>query len=66
MLYKVSDDSVLRQVTDDIVVSADVRGKVYVDCSTVHPNTTVAVAKQIYEAGAEFIAGSWTYVFHFH
>ncbi|KAK7747574.1 hypothetical protein SLS62_009073 [Diatrype stigma] len=52
----VSNDAVLQQVADEIIASGSVSGKVYVDCSTVHPDTSVAVAKKISEAGAEFVA----------
>lgn len=45
-------------MADDIVASGSVSGKVYVDCSTVHPDTSIAVAKKISDAGAEFVAGT--------
>lgn len=38
------------------VVKADVKGKVIVDCSTIHPDTTEAIAKTINSKGAEFVA----------
>ncbi|KAI0137103.1 6-phosphogluconate dehydrogenase [Xylariales sp. AK1849] len=52
----VSNDAVLKSVADEIVASGDIKGKVYVDCSTVHPDTSLSVSKQISEAGAEFVA----------
>ncbi|KAI1389943.1 6-phosphogluconate dehydrogenase [Hypoxylon trugodes] len=52
----VSDDAALRHVADEIVASGNINGKVYVDCSTVHPDTSVAISKQISESGAEFVA----------
>ncbi|KAI4864427.1 6-phosphogluconate dehydrogenase [Hypoxylon rubiginosum] len=52
----VSNDAVLQQVANDIVTSGSISGKVYVDCSTVHPDTSAAISKQISEAGAEFVA----------
>ncbi|KAI1455416.1 6-phosphogluconate dehydrogenase [Annulohypoxylon moriforme] len=52
----VSNDAVLHQVADEIVSSGDISKKVYVDCSTVHPDTSVAVSKKISEAGGEFVS----------
>ncbi|KAI0896216.1 6-phosphogluconate dehydrogenase [Annulohypoxylon nitens] len=52
----VSNDAVLQQVADEIVSSGNISKKVYVDCSTVHPETSVAVSKKISEAGGEFVA----------
>jgi hypothetical protein len=54
---QVSNDSVLQGVVDEIVASGDIKGKVYIDCSTVHPDTSLAVSKRISEAGGEFVAG---------
>jgi len=34
----------------------DVKSKLFVDCSTVHPNTTNMLAKTIQEQGAEMVA----------
>ena len=51
----VGDDTA---VNDSInaALQIDVTGKLFVDCSTVHPDTTEALAKKITEAGAEFVA----------
>ncbi|KAH8195160.1 hypothetical protein TruAng_010685 [Truncatella angustata] len=54
---QVSNDAVLRSVVDDIAASGSIKGKVYVDCSTVHPDTALDVSKQIVQAGGEFVAG---------
>ena len=45
-------------ITDTIntVIKGDVRGKLFVDCSTVHPDTTNMLAKSIEGQGAEFVA----------
>ncbi|KAM0801722.1 NAD binding domain of 6-phosphogluconate dehydrogenase-domain-containing protein [Usnea florida] len=45
-------------ITDTIntVVKGDVKGKLFVDCSTVHPDTTNALAKSIQAQGAELVA----------
>ncbi|KAI1357496.1 6-phosphogluconate dehydrogenase [Xylaria arbuscula] len=52
----VSNDAVLQTTADEICASGDIKGKVYVDCSTVHPDTSLAVSKKIADAGAEFVA----------
>lgn len=51
-----SNDAVLQQTASEIIASGSIKGKIYVDCSTVHPDTSVAVAKQVTEAGGEFVA----------
>ena len=45
-------------ITDTITtaVNGDVKGKLFVDCSTVHPETTIQLAKAIEAQGAEFVA----------
>ncbi|ORY58451.1 6-phosphogluconate dehydrogenase [Pseudomassariella vexata] len=52
----VSNDAVLQDVAKDIIASGSIEGKVYVDCSTVHPDTSVDVGKQILQAGGQFVA----------
>ncbi|KAK9422626.1 putative 6-phosphogluconate dehydrogenase family protein [Seiridium unicorne] len=52
----VSNDAVLKSTAEEIIASGDIKGKVYVDCSTVHPDTSIAVSKQVAAAGGEFIA----------
>ncbi|ROW05580.1 hypothetical protein VSDG_00423 [Cytospora chrysosperma] len=42
--------------TVDAMVKADIKGKLIVDCSTIHPDTLEAVAKIITSKGAEFVA----------
>ena len=42
--------------TIDTALQQDVKGKLFVDCSTVHPDTSNALAKRIGEKGAEFVA----------
>lgn len=37
-------------------LKSDVKGKLFVDCSTIHPDTTASIAKSIEEAGASFVA----------
>ncbi|KAK6088775.1 6-phosphogluconate dehydrogenase family protein [Seiridium cupressi] len=52
----VSNDAVLKSTAEEIIASGDIKGKLYVDCSTVHPDTSIAVSKQIAAAGGEFVA----------
>jgi len=51
----VGDD---KAITDTIetAVKGDVKGKLFVDCSTVHPDTTNMLAKTIEGKGAQFVA----------
>jgi 3-hydroxyisobutyrate dehydrogenase-like beta-hydroxyacid dehydrogenase len=42
--------------TIDTALKGDVKGKLFVDCSTVHPETTEALGKKITSAGAKFVA----------
>ncbi|KAH6856609.1 NAD binding domain of 6-phosphogluconate dehydrogenase-domain-containing protein [Chaetomium sp. MPI-CAGE-AT-0009] len=49
-------DDVVEAVAADILQSVDVKGKLFVECSTIHPDTTVRVAKLFQDRGAEFVA----------
>lgn len=51
----VGDDAAINQ-TIDAALKGDSKGKLFVDCSTVHPDTTEGLAKKITAAGAEFVA----------
>lgn len=51
-----SNDAVLQSIADELVASGTMEGKVYVDCSTVHPDTSSAVSKLIAAAGGQFVA----------
>lgn len=42
--------------TVDTLAKADIQGKIVVDCSTIHPDTSEAIAKTITSKGAEFVA----------
>jgi 3-hydroxyisobutyrate dehydrogenase-like beta-hydroxyacid dehydrogenase len=58
-----ASDIIFMCLGDDAAVNAavkkmlqeDVKGKLIVDCSTVHPDTTNALEKQITEKGGEFV-----------
>ncbi|KAK6207027.1 6-phosphogluconate dehydrogenase [Colletotrichum tabaci] len=52
----VSNDAVLQDTANEIIKSGDITNKIYVDCSTVHPDTSAAVSKLITEAGGQFVA----------
>lgn len=54
---QVSNDAVLKSTVAEIIASGDIKGKTIVDCSTVHPDTSVQISADIAEAGAEFVAG---------
>ncbi|TVY83885.1 Glyoxylate/succinic semialdehyde reductase [Lachnellula suecica] len=54
----VSNDAVLTATAKEIIASGDIKGKIYADCSTVHPDTSLAVSKLISAAGGEFVAGT--------
>ena len=51
----VGDDNSIRE-TIRTALEVDVSGKVFVDCSTVHPDTTNALAADITSKGASFVA----------
>lgn len=51
----VGDDAAIEE-TINAALQGDVKGKLFVDCSTVHPDTTAGLEKKITAAGAEFVA----------
>ncbi|EKD15400.1 hypothetical protein MBM_06616 [Drepanopeziza brunnea f. sp. 'multigermtubi' MB_m1] len=51
----VGDDDAIN-ATIDFALEGDAKGKLFVDCSTVHPDTTEGLAKKITAAGASFVA----------
>ncbi|CAO2652975.1 Nn.00g023860.m01.CDS01 [Neocucurbitaria sp. VM-36] len=48
------DDAAVNSAVDKIL-EEDVKGKLVVDCSTVHPDTTNALETRVTEKGAEFV-----------
>jgi 3-hydroxyisobutyrate dehydrogenase-like beta-hydroxyacid dehydrogenase len=52
----VSNDAAIDQTISAALAVPEARGKLFVDCSTVHPDTTDALAKKIHDAGAAFVA----------
>jgi 3-hydroxyisobutyrate dehydrogenase-like beta-hydroxyacid dehydrogenase len=54
---QVSDDDTLKNLVDQIVsIGSPLKGKIFVDTTTVHPDTTTAVAKQFEQLGAVYIS----------
>lgn len=51
----VGDDKAIEE-TINTAIKGDAKNKLFVDCSTVHPDTTDKLAKTITGAGAEFVA----------
>lgn len=49
------DDAAVKE-TVDTALKVSVKGKLFVDCSTVHPETTEELAKNLSNAGADFVA----------
>ncbi|KAF3047881.1 hypothetical protein E8E11_008476 [Didymella keratinophila] len=53
----VSDDNTLRSLVGQIAsIGSPLKGKIFVDTTTVHPDTTTAVAEQLEQLGAVYIA----------
>lgn len=51
----VGDDAAIND-TIDAALKSSTKGKLFVDCSTVHPATTEELAKKLTDSGAEFVA----------
>ena len=49
------DDAAITETITDLI-KGDVKGKLFVDCSTVHPDTTNILSRSIDGRGAEFVA----------
>jgi 3-hydroxyisobutyrate dehydrogenase-like beta-hydroxyacid dehydrogenase len=51
------DDGAVKDTIEiALAISGGVRGKLFVDCSTVHPDTTNELAQRITGEGAQFVA----------
>ncbi|EXJ80827.1 hypothetical protein A1O3_07111 [Capronia epimyces CBS 606.96] len=55
IFYCLGDDAAVLSTLGEIL-KTDVKGKVLVDCSTVHPDTTTQESKMIEEKGGSFVA----------
>lgn len=51
----VANDASIQQITDNMVNSKNLVGTLVVDCSTVLPETAIAVSKKLTSAGARFV-----------
>lgn len=51
----VGDDAAINN-TIDTALKSNAKGKLFVDCSTVHPDTTTGLEKRITADHAEFVA----------
>ncbi|KAL2255330.1 hypothetical protein VTK26DRAFT_3590 [Humicola hyalothermophila] len=51
-----SKDDVVEAAADEILQAGEVRGKLIVECSTIHPSTTARLAKTFVDRGAEFVS----------
>jgi 3-hydroxyisobutyrate dehydrogenase-like beta-hydroxyacid dehydrogenase len=51
----VSNDTAVKE-TVETVLQSDVKGKLIVECSTIHPDTTKQIAEDVLAKGGEFIA----------
>ncbi|KAJ5338665.1 oxidoreductase [Penicillium brevicompactum] len=52
----VSDDAAILDIISSGTNSGDIKGKLFVDLSTVHPDTTTTIASKIQEFGGRFVA----------
>jgi len=52
----VGDDQAIKETIDTALKSPEAKEKLFVDCSTIHPDTTNELAKKINDVGAEFVA----------
>ena len=52
----VGDDAAITSTIETALKVPEAKGKLFVDCSTVHPDTTNALASKVNEAGADFVA----------
>jgi 3-hydroxyisobutyrate dehydrogenase-like beta-hydroxyacid dehydrogenase len=51
-----SNDHAVESNYDAFLASGDVKGKLFIDSSTIHPDTTDRLGKKVTEAGAQFVA----------
>lgn len=57
IIYICLGDDPAVESTIESMVKVGIKGKLIVDCSTIHPDTTTKIAEQIQQAGGEFVAG---------
>lgn len=52
----IANDAVVEETLDAAIASGDIKGKLFVECSTIHPDTTERVGNKIVGQGGEFVA----------
>ena len=55
IFFCLGDDAAVQSNIDE-ALKTDVKGKIFVDCSTIHPDTTASIAKSIEAQNASFVA----------
>jgi 3-hydroxyisobutyrate dehydrogenase-like beta-hydroxyacid dehydrogenase len=55
IFFCLGDDAAV-QANIDEALKTDVKGKIFVDCSTIHPDTTASITKSIEAKNASFVA----------
>ncbi|KAL9107243.1 MAG: hypothetical protein Q9227_007867 [Pyrenula ochraceoflavens] len=50
------DDGTVQSAVETAIASGNVKGKLFVDCSTIHPDTTSMLTKALEGQGAHFVA----------
>lgn len=56
IFLSLSDDAALEATLDALLISEDIKGKLIVDTSTVHPDSSAKAAQRLAEQNAAFIA----------
>ncbi|KAI0132369.1 6-phosphogluconate dehydrogenase 2 [Xylariales sp. AK1849] len=51
-----SNDKAVDELYSTLLKAGDLEGKLFVECSTIHPDSTEKTAKAVLDAGAEFVA----------
>ena len=51
-----SNDDAVRETFGSFLKSGDVKGKLFVECSTISPETTRELTKEVIAGGGEFVA----------
>ena len=57
-----SNDDAVQETFASFLKSRDIKGKLFVECSTISPETTRELTKKVIAGGAEFVAMPGTYV----
>lgn len=52
----VANDEAVKELVGAAMEGVDIAGKLFIDCSTIHPETTEAIAKTVTARGGEFVA----------